>query len=120
VDFSRFFGFLVLILLMWVFAASLSWADKCETIRFKRGESSGSVKGIASPETSKCYQMTTGQGQTAALRVSGNNMAFSIDGIIDAQESYRFTTAKKTYKIYVFQLFRSVTDRAFTLFVSVE
>jgi len=104
-----------------VFTFNVSSAEKCETIRFNHGESSGTFDGIATPEDMKCYRMATDRGQTASLRVmAGNNIIFTIDGVVDAQDSYTFTTDKKTYKIYIGQLMRSVTNQPFTLFVSIK
>ena len=109
-----------------VFAAlviffNITTTEACETLQFKRGESSGTVNGLAPPDDLICYQLTTGQGQTATLRVmAGQNIIFSISGVVDAQNSYTFTTEKKTYEITVGQLMRAVTDEPFSLFVAIE
>ena len=107
-------------LVLAVLLAGTTYAEKCETIRFKRGESSGTVQGMAPPDDVVCYQMTTGAGQTATLAIRGNNCIFSIDGVVDAQDQYGFTTQKKTYKIKVGQLMRSITSESFSLSVSVR
>ena len=95
-------------------------AGGCETIRFQRGQSSGTVQGVAPPEDFVCYEMTTGAGQTASLEIKGRNVMFSIDGVVDGQHRYRFTTEKKTYRVIVGQLMRAVQSEPFTLFVSIE
>jgi hypothetical protein len=95
-------------------------AGGCETIRFQRGESSGSVHGVAPPDDVVCYQMTTGAGQTATLEIQGRNVMFSIDGVVDGQDRYSFTTEKKTYRVHVGQLMRAVQGEPFTLSVSIE
>jgi len=118
---SKVFRSFVFVFTVSIFAFNTALAEKCETIHFKRGESSGTINGIAPPDDVKCYKMTTGQGQTATLRVvAGKNIIFSIDGLVEAQDAYTFTTDRKTYKIYVGQLMRSIADEPFTLFVSVE
>jgi hypothetical protein len=70
-----------------IFVANPSWAEECETIRFKRGESSATIDGIAPQNHPTCYQMTTGQGQKATMRVTaGRNICFSIADLIDCQD----------------------------------
>ncbi len=95
-------------------------AGGCETIRFQRGHSSGTVQGVAPPEDFVCYEMTTGAGQTAKLRVEGPNVIFVIDGVVEAQDRYSFVTERKTYRVKVGQLMRSVQGVPFTLSVSIE
>ncbi|MCB1936593.1 MAG: hypothetical protein KDF59_11685 [Nitrosomonas sp.] len=95
-------------------------AENCETIQFERGHSSVVIEGTASPDGIICYEITTGDGQTADIAISGANMMFSIDGVTDAQYQYQFTTANKTYAIRVGQLMRSVTDQAYTLTISIH
>ena len=84
-----------------VLLTATAHAEQCETIRFKRGESSGIVRGMAPANDVVCYQMSTGAGQKASLAIEGNNCIFSIDGVVDAQDRYSFTTEKKTYRIRV-------------------
>jgi hypothetical protein len=47
-------------------------------------------------------------------------MVFSVEGVTDAQDKYRFTTEQKTYRITVGQLMRSVTDEPFTFTIAIE
>ncbi len=90
---------LAFILLM--FTVTTAWAEDCETIRFQRGHSSAVVEGVAPPDSALCYQITTAAGQTADIAISGVNMVFSVEGVTDAQDKYRFTTEQKTYRITV-------------------
>ena len=106
------------VLLMLV--AALSTAEECKAIRFEAGHYSGTVKGVAPPDDTLCYSLTTGSGQRAELTIVGKNMIFSIDGVVDAQDAYSFTTKQKTYKVYVGQLMRSVTDEPFSLRITVK
>jgi len=101
-------------------AVTTAWAEDCETIRFQRGHSSAAIEGVAPPDSALCYQITTAAGQTVDIAISGVNMMFSIAGVIEVQDKYRFTTEKKTYQIYVGQLMRSVTDESFTLNIAIE
>lgn len=111
----------VLLLLMLFSAFNISYAEECETIRFKPGESSGTVSGLAPVDDIKCYQMTTAQGQTATVQViAGKNIIFAIPGVIDGQDSHTFITDKKTYRIEVGQLMRAIQNEAFTLFISIK
>lgn len=103
-----------------ILAPPPSVGEACETIRFARGSYTGSVKGIAPAEDSVCYQLTTAAGQRAEVSVSGRNVIFTIGDLVDAQDSYSFTIEKKTYKIYVGQLMRSVTPEPFSLTVTVR
>lgn len=101
-------------------AASTVYAQSCEPIQFKRGHYSGTVRGIAPPEGFICYEVKTGAGQRADVWVQGRNVMFSIPGIVDGQDRYRFTTEKKTYQILVAQLMRSISNEPFLLTVSVR
>jgi hypothetical protein len=95
-------------------------AQSCQPIQFERGTYSGTVRGIAPPEGRVCYEVRTGAGQHAEVWVEGRNMIFSIPGVTEVQEKHSFTTEKKTYRIFVSQLMRSVTDEPFSLTVSVR
>jgi len=101
-------------------AVTTARAENCETIRFQRGHSSAAIEGVAPSGSALCYQITTAAGQTADIAISGVNMMFSIEGVTDAQDKYRFTTEQKTYRITVSQLMRSVTNEPFTLTVAIE
>ncbi len=107
-------------LALMVLFTTTAHAEKCETIHFKRGESAGTVHGMALPDNVVCYEMSTGDSQMASLAITGNNCIFSIDGVVDAQDRYSFTTEKKTYKIRVGQLMRSITPEPFTLTISLR
>jgi hypothetical protein len=95
-------------------------AQSCPPIQFERGTYSGTVSGTAPPDDVVCYEISTGAAQRAEVSVKGRNVVFSIVGVVDAQDRYSFTTDKKTYRILVGQLMRSVTDEPFSLTVSVR
>jgi len=109
-----------LVFILSILAVTTVQAENCETIQFQRGHSSATVEGIAPPDGALCYQITTAAGQTADIVISGVNMMFSIAGVIEVQDKYRFTTEQKTYRITVGQLMRSVTDEPFTLNIAIE
>ena len=95
-------------------------AQSCQPIQFERGNYSGTVSGTAPPEDVVCYEVSTGAAQKAEVSVKGRNVVFFIVGVVDAQERYSFTTEKKTYRILVGQLMRSITDEPFSWTVSVR
>ena len=100
---------------------SLAASAPCQPIRFEAGHASTTLRGMAPVEAVACYSMATGRGQTATLKVTaGGNTVFTIDGLIDAQDDYSFTTAHKTYRILVGQLMRAVSPEAFVLTVTVK
>lgn len=101
-------------------SASSTWAEECKAIQFSRGHNNGTVQGIAPPNDLLCHELTTGAGQAAAIEVSGENVIFSIEDVVDARQKYSFTTTAQTYRILVGQLMRSVSDQPFTLTVSVR
>ncbi len=103
-----------------ILAVTTVQAENCETIQFQRGDSSATFEGIAPPNITMCYQITTAAGQTADIAISGVNMVFSVEDVVDAQNKYRFTTEKKTYRIAVGQLMRTVTDEPFALNISIK
>lgn len=113
-----FFWLIPALVLAFLFTGAAQ-AEQCETIRFKRGESSGTVTGMAPPDDVVCYRMSTGAGQKASVVIKGNNCIFTMEGA-DARDHYSFITEKKTYEIRVGQLMRSVTPQPFTLSVSVH
>jgi hypothetical protein len=90
-------------------AAGTAQAQSCEPIQFKRGHDSGTVRGIAPPDDVVCYELGTGAGQRADVSIEGSNVMFSVSGLVDARDQYSFTTEKKTYRIDVGQLMRSIS-----------
>ncbi len=112
-------GALVLLCAILLLVTATAQADNCERIQFQSGQNTHSVEGIISPDSVLCYEITVGAGKTVDMAISGVNVIFSIDGITDAQDIYRFTTDKEIYTFSVGQLFRSVTDQPFTLVISV-
>ena len=109
-----------LVAAMLTVAAGVTFAEECREIRFQRGQHSGRVQGVAPPDDVVCYRMATGAGQTANLKLKGRNVIFSIAGVVDGQNTYSFTTEKKTYSVYVGQLMRSVREEPFSLTVSIR
>jgi hypothetical protein len=76
--------------------------------------------GTAPPEDTICYSFAAGAGQTARLRVTGNNMIISVIGVGDGRDSWTFTTKAQTYKFIVGQLMRSVTLEPYTVTLSIK
>lgn len=117
---SRLLRFACLAVSSLLVVTNTGHAQSCEPIQFERGHYSGTVQGIAPPDDVVCYKLTTGAGQKATVSVAGRNVMFSIYDVVDAQEQYTFVTEKKTYRIVVSQLMRSVTDEPFSMTVSVR
>ena len=93
----------------------------CTPIRFAKGHSSAVITGKAPVDDVVCYTLATGAGQHARLKIlTGANTVFSIDGLVDAQDNYSFTTAHKSYEITVGQLNRATEAEAFSLEVGVK
>lgn len=59
-------------------------------------------------------------GQTARLRITGNNIIISVLGVGDARDSWTFTTKAQTYEFVVGQLMRSVSPERYTVALSVR
>jgi hypothetical protein len=99
----------------------MAQAQGCAEIRFARGAFSGEVTGVAQPDGIVCYTVGVGDGQTARVRVIGNNgMAFNIPGVAENQDDVRFVTRRGTYRIDVYQTFRAVRAEPFRLFVEIR
>lgn len=96
--------------------------DSCKAIHFKTGSFSATVQGSVDPNDVRCYSIATARGQTAdlAIQSKNSNTIFSIDGLVDAQDRYRFTTEKKTYKILVGQLMKAAEKDQFTLTITIR
>ncbi|SEM95814.1 hypothetical protein [Nitrosomonas marina] len=95
-------------------------AETCKTIQFQQGTNSTTIAGIAPPDSVICYTITTAIGQTVDLAVSGSNMVFSVEGLIDAQQKFQFTAEQKSYRINVGQLMRAVAEKPYTLAIFIE
>lgn len=117
---KKIFGLFILVLSMSTFGVATVQAENCETILFQRGAYSHTVKGVVPSDGTICYQIATRDRQTVDITIAGNNVIFSIGGVIDAQDRYSFTTEKKTYQIFVGQLMRSITNESFELMVSIK
>lgn len=89
--------------------------------RFAPGTSSAEIRGEAPPNNVLCYEMRTGGGQDARIRVlEGRNTFVSVEGVADAQTDLSFTTEPRTYRLRVGQLMRAARPEAFRLLVSVK
>ena len=111
---------LILALTMSLSGVEKVQAENCQAILFQSGAFSHTVQGMAPPDDGICYEITASAGQTADITIAGNNVMFSIDGVVDAQDSYSFVTEKKIYKIFVGQLMRSVSKEPFALKVTIK
>ena len=94
--------------------------ENCMPIHFERGKSSAVIRKISPPDDSVCYTFAAAAGQTASLKVSGNNMIISVIDVGDARDSWTFRTKAQTYKFIVGQFMRSVTREPYTLTLSIK
>ena len=96
-------------------------AQHCEEIRFSAGSSSAMVSGQVTDENPMCFTFGSGAGQRARLDLSGSeNTCFTIDGVVDCQSNYSFVTARQTYRVGIFQLFRRPSAETFTLRLMIQ
>ena len=101
-------------------AAAAQAQQRCAAVHFKRGMSSAVIHGVAPPNDVVCYKFGAGAGETASLKVAGNNMIISVYGVGDAREAWTFTTQRQTYKFVVGQLMRSATNEPYTVTLSIK
>jgi hypothetical protein len=118
-----------LALLALVFGSATATAQapppNCTPIQFPTGQTSATVRGIASNDgPTACYTLSTRAGQTASLSIvqqsAKDDTAFNIDGVVENQDKYTFKTQAKTYKIDVYLTFARQPPRPFTMRVSVR
>ena len=101
--------------------AAVSAQSHCISIHFARGTTSTVISGVAPADSSVCYTFAAGEGQTATLKVGkAKNTIFSIDDLVDTQDSYTFTTKHTVYTIRVRQLMRTISAEAVALSVGVR
>ncbi len=96
-------------------------AEECKEIRFASGKSSAVVSGRVIEASPMCLTFSTGAGQTARLDQSGSdNACFTIEGVVDCQESYSFRTDQQTYRFRIFQLFPRSESEVVSLRLSIN
>ncbi len=67
-----------------------------------------------------CFKLTGLRGQSVSITVTeGANIIFSVEEMVDAQDRYRFTATRPTYRIFVGQLMRSIEVAPFRIRVAV-
>jgi hypothetical protein len=94
--------------------------ENCTGVQFAQGQSSATIRGTAAPDQAICYSFTAAAGQTAQLKVTGNNTVVSVIGVGDARASWTFRTKAQTYIFVVAQLMRSVRPEAYIVTLSVK
>jgi hypothetical protein len=92
----------------------------CTPIQFPPGQTSTTIKGIVHAEEIICYRFAAANGQTANLKITGNNMMISVYDVGDARTSWTFKTKARTYSFIVAQMMRSISNEPFTLTLSVK
>lgn len=94
--------------------------DDCKPVGFAPDQTTVELAGIAPPEDVVCFALTRLRGQSVSITVTeGANIIFSIEELVDAQDSYRLTATRPTYRILVGQLMRSIEAAPFRIRVAV-
>ena len=104
------------------FVGTVSHADECPEIHFKRGAHSAVVKGMAPADDSACWRFRAGAGQTVRLSVTSDHeqVAFSLLGLADNRTDYAFTSKKQPYDVLIHQTMRAVDPVPYTLTLSID
>jgi hypothetical protein len=110
----------MLLPLLMLCSAPAGHAAGCERVHLDSGTETVTVEGVVPHAGRVCFEFSTGAGRNASVAVTGNNVIFSIDGVIDAQYTHSFMTRAQTYRLNVRQTVRSVTDEPFTLSISLR
>jgi len=97
-------------------------AAACRSIRFERGASSAQVRGTAPAEGFDCLRFGAGNGQDVqvSVRSARDQVAFTIDGVVDDRDSFRFRSSKKTYELRVHQTMKAVAPVPYELSLAIR
>lgn len=88
----------------------------CLPVTFPAGADEVDLAAVAPLEDVLCYSLTVEAGARLQVQIlSGTNVAFSVIGLVDAQDDFRFTTDGAPVEILVGQLMRAVRPQAFEL-----
>lgn len=113
---------LLLVPILLAASAQIASAADCTPIRFAKGASSATVRGVVPVEGNTCFTLGVGAGQKAHIRFKEGpgDIAVTVVGVGDNRSSIDFTTKAGTYELLVHQTFRSVAPAPFAMFVSVK
>jgi len=81
-------------------AAPAQAREDYRSVGFAPGQTAVELYGTAPPEDVVCFKLTGLRGQSVSITVTeGANIIFSIEEMVDAQDRYRFTATRPTYRI---------------------
>ena len=99
-----------------------SAATACRLIEFQKGSSSAQVRGQAPAEGAECLKFSARRGQNVQVSVQSvhDQVAFSIEGLIDDRLQHTFMSEKKSYKLLIFQTMKAVAPVKYVLTLSIR
>ncbi len=99
-----------------------SAATACRLIEFQNGSSTAQVRGVAPADGVECLRFSAGRGQNVQVSVKSvrDQVAFSIEGLIDDRVQHTFTSQKKSYELLVFQTMKAMAPVKYVLTLSIH
>lgn len=92
----------------------------CIQVNLAPGEAETTIFGIAPPSDMLCYMLNVPERQRISVKVTnGKNVIFVIAGVTDANNEFSFMPQRRTFRLEVGQMMRSVTEQPFIIKVSV-
>jgi len=93
--------------------------ESCIPIQFGDKKDTIVVSDSVSPRETRCYRLDTVEGDKVTVKVvHGKNVVFSIEGVVEAQDTFTFTAENMSYRVIVGQLLRSTRPQAFQISVT--
>jgi len=93
--------------------------ESCIPIQFGDEKDTIVISGSVSPRETRCYRLDTVQGEKVTVKVlRAKNVVFSIEDVVDAQDTFTFTAENISYRVIVGQLLRSTRPQAFQISVT--
>lgn len=92
--------------------------ENCETISITEGDGQAIVRALAPLDGVNCYYIVSAKGTDTTIAVTGNNVIFSIENVVDAHTRYRLLTDREGYRVFVGQLLRSNTKQPYVLTIT--
>lgn len=105
----------------WLLAGPAAAQEKCRLISFPAGQDTLELSGTAPPEEVNCFAVAGLSDHGVSVVVSeGVNVSFSIEGLVDARDRYRFRATHETYHIVIGQLMRSTEPEPFRIIITLS
>ena len=80
------------------------------------------IRGAAPSEGVQCLRFSTAKGQTVRIAVKSpkNQVAFTLDGMVDNREKFQFTSEKRTYDVLLHQTSSAAKPVDYALTLSIK